>query len=108
MLEAIPPSAAILLHLDIDAFRSADLPAAYFPHTEGLTPAEGTELLGVLLRDKRVRIVEISEYAAPRDPEQAAVQKLIAMLATSLQKTIPQIDNCYSAGLNLPRIPRFT
>jgi hypothetical protein len=40
-------------------FRSADLSAVYFPHTEGLTLAEGTELLGVLLRDNRVRIVEI-------------------------------------------------
>ena len=89
MLAAIPASAAILLHLDIDVFRSADLSAAYFPHTEGLTLAEGTELLGVLLRDKRVRIVEISEYATLRDPEQASVQKLIAILATSLQKAIP-------------------
>jgi arginase len=90
MLAAIPPSAAILLHLDIDVFRSADLPAVYFPHAEGLTLAEGAELLGVLLRDKRVRIVEISEYASLRDSEQASVHKLIAMFAGNLQKAIPQ------------------
>jgi arginase len=84
MLAAIPPSAAILLHLDIDVFRSADLSAVYFPHAEGLTLAEGTELLGVLLRDNRVRIVEISEYASLRDPEHTSVRKLIAIFANSL------------------------
>jgi arginase len=88
MLAAIPPSAAILLHLDIDVFRSADLSAVYFSHAEGLTLAEGTELLGVLLKDNRVRIVEISEYASLRDPEQASVHKLIAMFGNSLQKAI--------------------
>jgi arginase len=84
MLAAIPPSAAILLHLDIDVFRSADLSAAYFPHPEGMTLAEGTELLGVLLRDNRVRIVEVSEYASLRDAGQASVHKLIAMFASTL------------------------
>jgi arginase len=86
MLAAIPPSAAILLHLDIDVFRSADLSAVYFPHAEGLTLAEGTELLGALLRDNRVRIVEVSEYATLRDPDQATVHKLIAMFASSLSR----------------------
>jgi arginase len=89
MLAAIPSSAAILLHLDIDVFRSADLSAVYFPHAEGLSLAEGTELLGVLLRDNRMRIVEVSEYASLRDPEQASVHKLIAMFANSLQKALP-------------------
>jgi arginase family enzyme len=60
------------------------------PHVEGLTLSEGTELLGALLRDNRVRIVEISAYASPRDPDQASVHKLIAMFAGSLQKAIPQ------------------
>jgi arginase len=90
MLAAIPPSAAILLHLDIDVFRSADLSAVYFPHAEGLTLAEGAELLEVLLHDNRVRIVEISEYASLRDQEQASVHKLIAMFAGNLQKATPQ------------------
>jgi arginase len=90
ILAAIPPSAAILLHLDIDVFRSADLSAVYFPHAEGLTLAEGAELLGVLLRDNRVRIVEISEYASLRDPEQASVHKLIAMFANDLPNAILQ------------------
>ena len=84
LLASIPSSAAILLHLDIDVFRSADLPAVYFPHAEGLTLAEGAELLSVLLRDSRVRIIEVSEYAGLCDPGQTTVQKLIAMFANSL------------------------
>jgi arginase len=90
MLAAVPPSAAILLHLDIDVFRSADLSAVYFPHEEGLTLAEGNELLEALLRDSRVRIVEISEYAMLCDPGQASVHKLIAVFANSLRKAISQ------------------
>jgi arginase len=86
MLASISPSAAILLHLDIDVFRRADLSAVYFPHAEGLTLAEGTELLSVLLRDHRVRIIEVSEYASLCDTGQTSVQKLIAMFAASLAR----------------------
>jgi arginase len=86
MLAAIPPSAAILLHLDVDVFRSADLSSVYFPHAEGLTLTEGTELLTVLLRDNRVRIVEVSEYASLSDPGKASVHHLIAMFASSLPR----------------------
>jgi hypothetical protein len=50
---------------------------------------EGAELLGALLRDNRVRIVEISEYASLRHPDQASVHKLIAMFAGSLRKAHP-------------------
>jgi arginase len=86
VLAAVPSSAAILLHLDIDVFRSDDLPAAYFPHPEGLSVKEGTELLGVLLRDARVRVIEVSEYATLRDREQESINKLIEILVQTLPK----------------------
>jgi hypothetical protein len=34
VLQAIPESASILLHFDIDVLREQDLPVAYFPHTD--------------------------------------------------------------------------
>jgi len=40
------------------------MPAAYFPHAQGLSLPEGAELVGTLLKDPCIRIVEISEYAA--------------------------------------------
>jgi arginase len=53
-----------------------DLPAAYFPHTEGLSLGEGRELLGVLLRDPRIRIIEVSEYATLRDLDRSYVSSV--------------------------------
>jgi len=85
-LEALPTSASVLLHLDIDVFRRQDLPAAYFPHAEGLSLAEGRELLGVLLRDPRIRIIEVSEYATLRDLDRSYVSKLVDLLSEGLKK----------------------
>jgi arginase len=88
VLAAVPASAAILLHLDIDVFRSGDLPAAYFPHADGLSLKEGTELLGVFLRDARVRVIEVSEYATLRDREQESVHKIVEMFVQTLPGSI--------------------
>jgi arginase family enzyme len=61
--------------------------AAYFPHTEGLSLNEGTELLGVFLRDARVRVIEVSEYATLRDHEGESLHKIIDMLVQTLPKS---------------------
>ncbi len=87
VLAGVPPSAGILLHLDIDVFRSGDLAAAYFPHAEGLSLKEGTELLAVFLRDTRVRVIEVSEYATLRDRGQESVNKIIDMFVQTLPKS---------------------
>lgn len=85
VLESIPASAAILLHFDTDVVRKGDLPSAYFPHAKGLTMAETTELLHAILRDPRIRLIEVSEYAALRDLDGAYVKQLIQLLATGLK-----------------------
>jgi arginase len=84
ILSAIPATAPILLHLDIDVFQKQELSAAYFPHEQGLTLAEGRELLGVLLKDPRIRIIEISEYATLRDLDHANINKLVDLLVATL------------------------
>ena len=61
------------------------MPAAYFPHQDGLTLAEATELLGGLLKDSRLRIVEVAEYAALRDLDQRCVNALIDILVAGLK-----------------------
>jgi arginase len=83
-LEAVPASASIVLHLDIDVFREPDLPAAYFPHDDGLTRSEGAELLAILLGDPRVRVFEVAEYAALRDRDRRHVRTLVEMFASAL------------------------
>jgi arginase len=85
-LKAVPASAALLLHFDIDVMQKRDMPAAYFPHTEGLSLAEAKELLGVFLKDPRIRIIEISEYASLRDLDRDYVNKLVDLLSEGLKK----------------------
>ena len=85
VLRAIPASAPVLLHFDIDVFQKQDMQAAYFPHTDGLSLSEGVELLGTLLRDPRVRIIEVTEYAALRDLDQCYVGKLVDLLSEGLR-----------------------
>jgi arginase family enzyme len=84
-LQAIPESAAILVHFDIDVVRDADLPAAYFPHPDGLRLSDAAELLRVLLKDPRVRIIEVAEYATLRDRDQHCVNALVDLLVEGLK-----------------------
>ena len=79
-LDVIPASASILVHLDVDVLQKAEMPAAYFPHTEGLRLAETAELLEVILADPRIRLIEVSEYASLRDLDQRSVGALVDLL----------------------------
>jgi arginase len=83
-LDALPSSASVVLHLDVDAFADHELPVAYFPHDEGLTLAEGRELLGPLLSDQRIRIIEVTEYASLRDFGRRHVKQIVDLLAGAL------------------------
>jgi arginase family enzyme len=83
-LATIPASAAILVHLDVDVFAAHEMPAAYFPHAEGLSLAEGVDLLRELVGDPRVRLLEVAEYASLRDGDQRAVGALVELLARAL------------------------
>ncbi|MGH7300466.1 MAG: arginase family protein [Candidatus Rokuibacteriota bacterium] len=85
-LEAVPASAAVLLHFDIDVLRQADMPAAYFPHPDGLSRAEAAELLGALLGDSRIRVIEVAEYASLRDLDQRSVNTLVDLLVAGLER----------------------
>jgi hypothetical protein len=44
------------------------------------------DLLGVLLRDPRIRVIEVSEYASLRDLDQNGVTKLVDLLCAGLKK----------------------
>jgi hypothetical protein len=62
------------------------MPAAFFPHTEGLRWPETYALLGGLLSDPRIRIIEGSEYASLRDLDWGCVSKLVDLLAKGLKR----------------------
>lgn len=84
-LDGISPSAAVLVHLDIDVFAAADVPASYFPHAAGLTLGEGAGLLRPVLRDPRIRLIEVAEYAALRDGDRRCAGTLVELLADALK-----------------------
>ena len=84
LLERIPPSADILIHFDTDALTKQEWPAAYFPHSEGLTLDECRQLLRPIAHDPRVRLIEISEYASLRDFDRTHVRSLLRLLSEAL------------------------
>lgn len=84
LLEGIPSSADILVHFDIDVLAKQEMPAAYFPHNEGLRLRECGELLRPIVNDPRVRLIEISEYAALRDPDRTHARSLLTLLTEVL------------------------
>jgi len=86
-LHAIPPSAPILLHFDLDVVNKQEMPAAYFPHADGLSLAETQELLSTSMADSRLRIIEVAEYASLRDLDRSAVAKIIDILAAGLGRS---------------------
>jgi arginase len=86
VLEGIPLSAEIVLHFDIDVMRQSDMPVAYFPHPEGLSLTETKTLLGCLLIDPRIRIIEVSEYATLRDLDGSYINKLIDILLDGMKR----------------------
>lgn len=60
------------------------MPAAYFPHADGLSLAEAGELLEPILADRRVRVIEVAEYASLRDLDHTHVARIIELLAAGL------------------------
>ena len=84
-LAGVLPDARVIVHLDIDVFAQDAIPAAYFPHRDGLTRSEGQVLLRTLLRDPRIAVIEVAEYAALRDQDQQSVIALTDLLAEALR-----------------------
>jgi len=86
LLAGIPQTTNILVHFDIDVIQDSALPAAYFPHAEGLTLDETGAILDAVLADPRVRLIEISEYTILRDPDRQHAATISSLLVHALQQ----------------------
>jgi len=75
-----------LLRFDIDVLSKQEMPAAYFPHTDGLSMTEARELLAAILADPRIRIIEVAEYASLRDLDQSYALTIVELLAAALKR----------------------
>jgi arginase len=81
-------AAALLVHFDVDVMANAELPGAYDPSDEGLTREEAHILLRTILADRRVRMLEVTEYCPDNDPDLRGAAALADLLATTLPATI--------------------
>jgi endoglucanase len=84
VLRGIAPTAAILVHFDVDVLADSAAPVAYFPHSRGLTVAAATELLAEFACDPRTRLVEIAEYASLRDLDRRGITLLADLVGRAL------------------------
>jgi len=84
VLRRIPRAARVLVHFDIDVIRESELPASYFPHSDGLPLQQAGEIIEGVLGDQRVRLIEVSEYAALRDPRGECAMKIANLFAHGL------------------------
>jgi arginase len=80
--------AALLVHFDVDVMANAELPGAYDPSDDGLTREEARILLRTILADRRVRVMEVTEYCPDTDPELRGATTLANLLAATLPATI--------------------
>jgi arginase len=85
-LDGIPASAGVLIHFDIDVMKASEMPAAYFPHAEGLGLSQTSELMNLFLKDPRIRLIEVSEYAMLRDGDAKQINKLAELLINGLKR----------------------
>jgi len=81
---AIPATADVLLHFDVDVLHFREMPAMYFPHHDGLTLDEGRALFETFARDPRVRVIELAEYASVRDFDRSGARALTDMIVQGL------------------------
>lgn len=85
-LSSIPDSAPVLVHFDVDVLDPTEMSAVYFPHEDGLSLAECQEVLGAVLADPRIRLIEVTEYASLRDPDHSNVSAIVELLAKGLRR----------------------
>jgi arginase len=96
--DSLPVDKKILVHLDVDAIKKDDMPAAYIPSEHGLTLAQCSTLLREILFDDRVIGMEITEFSALKDPAGEQVEKLSRLIVDCL---IARKDSSYLATTGL-------
>ncbi|WP_181884612.1 arginase family protein [Neobacillus piezotolerans] len=90
ILVSIPEDAGILVHFDVDVLHESIMPAAYSPSSTGLDFKTASVLFSVLLRDTRVKGIEITEFAAGMEGAAKSAETIADLLIKGLnaRKTI--------------------
>lgn len=84
-LDAIGPG-SLVVHFDIDAVDSIDLPLAHYPHfNTGVTLDTAEECLAQLLASPRLAAVTLTEINPLHDPQRTYIKRLVTALARSFE-----------------------
>lgn len=85
LLQSISEDTTLLIHLDVDIFSKIEMPAAYAPREEGLSVSEVTAALETLVRDNRVRYLEVTEFMPAEDPEGRFARSLAEVIGKAIR-----------------------
>ncbi|MDF2684157.1 MAG: arginase [Brevibacillus sp.] len=84
VMEKIPADAKLLVHFDVDVMDEEAMAAAYSPSETGLSLTEAERLLAAVLRDRRVKGMEVTEFSALRDTTGEFAGRLVRLLGHAL------------------------
>lgn len=85
ILDDIPKSKRILVHIDVDVLSEHEMPAAYSPREAGLSLLEFGQILKIILADERVAFIEVTEFFPPKDPDGRLARLLADTISNSLE-----------------------
>lgn len=80
VLSEIPENANILVHFDVDVLHESVMPSAYSPSEEGLNLEQASDLLINILKDHRVKGIEVTEFAANKDEDGSNARVIVDLL----------------------------
>ncbi|WP_059170629.1 arginase family protein [Bacillus sp. FJAT-27445] len=85
LLEDIPIDASILVHFDVDVLHERIMPAAYSPSQIGLDLPMAFELFSFILKDQRVKGIEITEFAANKEGASISTETITNLIVAGLK-----------------------
>ncbi|WP_409270201.1 arginase family protein [Neobacillus sp. SCS-31] len=89
MLKSIPEDAGILVHFDVDVLHESIMPAAYSPSNTGLDINSASRLFSILLKDQRVKGIEVTEFAANKERASKSAATVAHLLIEGLKMRHP-------------------
>jgi arginase len=85
VLAGIPPGVPRIVHFDVDAVDSIDLPLAHYPHfNAGVSLATATRVLAGLCRPEGLVALVLTEVNPLHDPDRTELPRLLDMLVTAI------------------------
>lgn len=79
-LRGLPEETSILVHFDVDVLQKEVMPSAYSPSEKGLSFEGASEILKLILKDVRVKGIEVTEFSANKDEDGKSAKTIVDLL----------------------------